>query len=144
MRVITLIVVHCSAVKPDQLSSAAQIDSWHRERGFHLGIGYHYVIRRDGTIESGRPEWMIGAHCHVKGHHYNSHSIGICYEGGLDARGQPDDTRTAAQKKTMRQLLEDLHERYPRAMIVGHRDLSHDRDCPCFDAYKEYADLQPK
>ena len=135
MRVITLIVVHCSAVKPDQLSSAAQIDSWHRERGFHLGIGYHYVIRRDGTIEPGRPEWMIGAHCHVKGHHYN---------GGLDARGQPDDTRTAAQKKTMRHLLEDLHERYPRAMIVGHRDLSHDRDCPCFDAYKEYADLQPK
>ena len=144
MRVITLIVVHCSAVKPDQLSSAAQIDSWHRERGFHLGIGYHYVIRRDGTIEPGRPEWMIGAHCHVKGHHYNSHSIGICYEGGLDARGQPDDTRTAAQKATMRQLLEDLHQRYPRAMIVGHRDLSHDRDCPCFDAYKEYADLQPK
>ena len=144
MRVITLIVVHCSAVKPDQLSSAAQIDSWHRERGFHLGIGYHYVIRRDGTIEPGRPEWMIGAHCHVKGHHYNTHSIGICYEGGLDARGQPDDTRTAAQKATMRQLLEDLHQRYPRAMIVGHRDLSHDRDCPCFDAYKEYADLQPK
>ena len=144
MRVITLIVVHCSAVKPDQLSSAAQIDSWHRERGFHLGIGYHYVIRRDGTIEPGRPEWMIGAHCHVKGHHYNSHSIGICYEGGLDARGQPDDTRTAAQKATMRQLLEDLHQRYPRAMIVGHRDLSHDRDCPCFNAYKEYADLQPK
>ena len=144
MRVITLIVVHCSAVKPDQLSSAAQIDSWHRDRGFHLGIGYHYVIRRDGTIEPGRPEWMIGAHCHVKGHHYNSHSIGICYEGGLDARGQPDDTRTAAQKATMRQLLEDLHQRYPRAMIVGHRDLSHDRDCPCFNAYKEYADLQPK
>ena len=144
MRVITLIVVHCSAVKPDQLSSAAQIDSWHRDRGFHLGIGYHYVIRRDGTIEPGRPEWMIGAHCHVKGHHYNTHSIGICYEGGLDARGQPDDTRTAAQKATMRQLLEDLHQRYPRAMIVGHRDLSHDRDCPCFDAYKEYADLQPK
>ena len=141
MRVITLIVVHCSAVKPDQLSSAAQIDSWHRERGFHLGIGYHYVIRRDGTIEPGRPEWMIGAHCHVKGHHYNSHSIGICYEGGLDARGQPDDTRTAAQKQTMRHLLEDLHERYPRAMIVGHRDLSHDRDCPCFDAYKEYSQL---
>ena len=140
MRVITLIVVHCSAVKPDQLSSAAQIDSWHRERGFHLGIGYHYVIRRDGTIEPGRPEWMIGAHCL----NHNAHSIGICYEGGLDIRGQPDDTRTAAQKATMRQLLEDLHKRYPRALIVGHRDLSHDRDCPCFDAVKEYATLQPK
>ena len=140
MRVITLLVIHCSAVKPDQTSSAAQIDTWHRQRGFHLGIGYHYVIRRDGEIEPGRPEWMVGAHCL----NHNAHSIGICYEGGLDIRGQPDDTRTAAQKATMRQLLEDLHKRYPRALIVGHRDLSHDRDCPCFDAVKEYADINPE
>ena len=83
MRTITLIVIHCSAVKPDQQSSAAQIDTWHRQRGFHLGIGYHYVIRRNGVIEAGRPEWMVGAHCQ----HHNQHSIGICYEGGLDIRG---------------------------------------------------------
>ena len=63
MRVITMIVLHCSAVRPDQQSSAAQIDTWHRQRGFHLGIGYHYVVRRDGSIEPGRPEWMVGAHC---------------------------------------------------------------------------------
>ena len=140
MRVITLLVIHCSAIKPDQTSSAAQIDTWHRQRGFHLGIGYHYVIRRNGEIEPGRPEWMVGAHCL----NHNAHSIGICYEGGLDIRGQPDDTRTAAQKATMRQLLEDLHKRYPRALVVGHRDLSHDRDCPCFDAVKEYADINPE
>ena len=140
MRSITLIVVHCSAVKPDQLSSAAQIDSWHRQRGYHLGIGYHYVIRRNGDIEPGRPEWMVGAHCL----NHNKYSIGVCYEGGLDARGQPTDTRTAEQKSAMRNLLEDLHKRHPRAVIVGHRDLSHDRDCPCFDAVSEFADLQPK
>ena len=52
MRVITLLVIHCSAVKPDQTSSAAQIDTWHRQRGFHLGIGYHYVIRRNYYIDS--------------------------------------------------------------------------------------------
>ena len=140
MRVITLIVVHCSAVKPDQTSSAAQIDTWHRQRGFHLGIGYHYVIRRNGEIEPGRPEWMVGAHCL----NHNAHSIGICYEGGLDIRGQPDDTRTAAQKATMRQLLEDLHKRYPRALVVGHRDLDPKKACPCFDAVKEYADINPE
>ena len=140
MRVITLVIIHCSAVKPDQLSSAAQIDSWHRQRGYHLGIGYHYVIRRNGDIEPGRPEWMVGAHCL----NHNKYSIGVCYEGGLDARGQPADTRTAEQKSAMRNLLEDLHKRHPRAVIVGHRDLSHDRDCPCFDAVSEYADLQPK
>ena len=140
MRVITLLVIHCSAVKPDQTSSAAQIDTWHRQRGWKLGIGYHYVIRRDGTVEPGRPEWLTGAHCL----NHNVHSIGICYEGGLDIRGQPADTRTAEQKVSMRQLLEALLQRYPRALIVGHRDLSHDRDCPCFNAVKEYADLQPQ
>ena len=135
-----MIVVHCSAVKPNQTSSAAQIDMWHKERGFK-SIGYHYVIRRDGTIEPGRPEWLIGAHCQ----NHNAHSIGVCYEGGLDIRGQPADTRTAEQKQTMRRLLGELHERYPRAMIVGHHDLNPHKACPCIEnVAKEYWDLQPK
>ena len=141
MRVITLIVCHCSAVRPDQQSSAAQIDSWHRQRGFHLGIGYHYVVRRDGTIEPGRPEWLTGAHCL----NHNAHSIGVCYEGGLDIRGQPADTRTAEQKASMRRLLEDLHGRYPKALIVGHRDLDPQKACPCIEnVAREYADIEPK
>ena len=140
MRTITLIVVHCSAVCPDQQSSAAQIDTWHREQGFKLGIGYHYVVRRDGQVEPGRPEFLVGAHCL----NHNAHSIGVCYEGGLDIRGQPTDTRTEAQKQAMRQLLEELHGRYPRALIVGHHDLNPGKDCPCFDAAHEYADLQPR
>ena len=145
MRTITLIVIHCSAVRPDQTSSVAQIDSWHRKRGFHLGIGYHYVVRRNGEIELGRPEWMVGAHCHVEGKTHNLHSIGVCYEGGLDIRGQPDDTRTAEQKASLRRLLEDLHRRYPRAWIVGHHDLDPRKDCPCIpNVAREYADLQPR
>ena len=140
MRVITLVVVHCSAVRPDQLSSAAQIDTWHRQRGFHLGIGYHYVVRRNGEIEPGRPEWLTGAHCQS----HNAHSIGVCYEGGLDIRGQPADTRTAEQKAALRRLLEDLHQRYPRAFIVGHRDLNPGKKCPGYkNVAQEYADLQP-
>jgi N-acetyl-anhydromuramyl-L-alanine amidase AmpD len=129
MRTITLIVVHCSAVRPDQTSSAAQIDTWHRQRGFHLGIGYHYVVRRNGEIEKGRPEYMVGAHC--KNH--NAHSIGVCYEGGLDIRGQPADTRTPQQKAALKQLLAELHGRYPRALIVGHHDLNPQKACPCYD-----------
>jgi N-acetyl-anhydromuramyl-L-alanine amidase AmpD len=83
---------------------------------------------------------MIGAHCL----NHNSHSIGVCYEGGYDARGQPADTRTAEQKAAMRQLLEDLHRRYPHAVIVGHHDLNPHKDCPCIiNVAKEYADLQP-
>ena len=139
MRRITLIIVHCSAVGPGQTSSAAQIDTWHRQRGFHLGIGYHYVIRRDGSVEPGRPEWLTGAHCL----NHNAHSIGVCYEGGLDIRGQPADTRTAEQKASLRRLLTDLHRRYPQALIVGHRDLNPQKACPCFDTVSEYKDLQP-
>ena len=140
MRTITFIIIHCSAVRPDQMSSAAQIDSWHRDRGFHLGIGYHYVVRRNGEIESGRPEYLVGAHCL----HHNSHSIGVCYEGGLDIRGQPADTRTPEQKAALRWLLTMLHKAYPRALIVGHHDLNPAKDCPCIpDVANEYADLQP-
>ena len=137
MRIITLIIVHCSAVRPDQTSSAEQIGNWHKKDNHWKAIGYHYVIRRNGEIEEGRPEGQIGAHCL----HHNAHSIGVCYEGGYDARGQPADTRTEAQKAAMRTLLEQLHERYPRALIVGHRDLDPTRDCPCFDAAHEYADM---
>ena len=141
MRTISLIVIHCSAVTPDQESSAAQIDSWHRDRGFKFGIGYHYVIRRNGEIEPGRPEWMIGAHCV----NHNCHSIGVCYEGGLDIRGQPTDTRTAEQKASLRRLQEDLHQRYPHALIVGHHDLNPGKPCPCIPNVKdEFKDLQPK
>jgi len=75
---------------------------------------------------------------------HNKYSIGVCYEGGLDARGQPADTRTAAQKATLRQLLTDLHRRYPRASIVGHHDLNPQKDCPCIEnVAREYKDLQP-
>jgi len=141
MRRITLLVIHCSAVRPDQTSSAARIDEWHREKGWKKGIGYHYVVRRNGEIEPGRPEWMVGAHCR----NHNAHSIGICYEGGLDIRGQPADTRTEAQRRSLRKLLELLHKAYPRALIVGHHDLNPQKDCPCIDnVVTEYADLQPE
>ena len=120
-------IIHCSAVRPNQTSSAKQIDQWHRARGWRM-IGYHYVIRRDGTVEPGRPLWMVGAHC--KGH--NTNSIGICYEGGLDARGQPADTRTPEQKASMDSLVNVLHIKYPVAQVVGHNHFAR-KACPCYE-----------
>jgi N-acetyl-anhydromuramyl-L-alanine amidase AmpD len=140
MRNITLIVIHCSAVKPGQRSSAEDIDRWHRARGWKNGIGYHYVVRRNGDVELGRSLDEVGAHC--KGH--NSHSIGICYEGGLDEQGKPADTRTAEQKLALRLLLEKLHDQYPVAVIVGHHDLNPKKACPCFDVVRDYIDLEPR
>ncbi|MGN0258646.1 MAG: N-acetylmuramoyl-L-alanine amidase [Bacteroides sp.] len=136
MRLITLIIIHCSAVRTYQTSSAEQIDQWHRSRGWKC-IGYHYVIRRDGTIETGRPESMVGAHCL----HHNRHSLGICYEGGLNARGEHCDTRTPAQKRALKTLLKQLKTRYPDACITSHRTFNPQKDCPCFDAEREYSQL---
>lgn len=140
MRIITLIIIHCSAVCPGQVSGFHEIDQWHRQRGFKYGCGYHKIIRRDGTIEEGRPLEMVGAHCRNR----NQHSIGIVYEGGLDANRKPADTRTEAQKVAMRRLLEELHEQFPKAVIAGHNMFNPMKACPCFNAMTEFADLQPK
>lgn len=138
MRTITLIIVHCSANRAGSALRMADIDSYHRSLGW-IGCGYHYVIPTDGTIEPGRPDEMVGAHC--KNH--NRHSIGVCYIGGLSKDGKPADNRTDAQRIALRNLLERLRRRYPDALIVGHRDLDPQKVCPCFDVAKEYHDLQP-
>ncbi|MCM1372238.1 MAG: N-acetylmuramoyl-L-alanine amidase [Bacteroides sp.] len=136
MRTISLIVIHCSAVKPGQQSSVAQIDRWHRRLGWN-GIGYHYVVRRSGVVEQGRPESVAGAHCA----NHNAHSIGVCYEGGLDVDGMPCDTRTEAQKESLARLLQELRGRYPNAVILGHNQLCRMKACPCFDAAREYREI---
>lgn len=133
MRTITLIIVHCSANKAGSALRLADIDRYHRSKGWK-GCGYHYVIPADGTIEAGRAEEMPGAHCR----NHNRHSIGVCYIGGLAENGLPADTRTGAQRIALRKLLGDLHRRYPNALIVGHRDLDGRKACPCFDAAAEY------
>lgn len=138
MRKITLIIIHCSAVRPWQKSGVAEIDRWHRARGWK-SCGYHFVVLRDGTVEEGRPIAEVGAHCL----NHNRHSIGVCYEGGLDAEGRPADTRTEAQKRALRVLLERLHAQFPNALIVGHNVFNHTKACPCFNTFEEYADLQP-
>lgn len=135
MRNINLIIVHCSATPEGRNVAMADIDRWHRERGFD-GIGYHYVVYIDGSVHEGRPLNKVGAHC--KGH--NAHSIGICYVGGVDLNGKPKDTRTLAQKDALVNLLMRLKRRFPKAVIRGHRDFAA-KACPSFDATKEYAGI---
>lgn len=149
MRKITELVLHCSATREGQHVTVADIDRWHRDRGFKK-IGYHYVIYLDGSIHTGRDLEEVGAH--VTGH--NATTIGICYIGGLDAAGNPRDTRTPEQKAAIVYLLESLREKFPTARICGHRDFSPDKNgngkiepkeyikaCPCFDATAEYKNL---
>jgi N-acetylmuramoyl-L-alanine amidase len=132
MRHIDKIILHCSATLPGQRVDVETITRWHKARGFKT-IGYHFFIDRSGTIHPGRPLTMVGAHC--KGH--NARSIGVCYIGGLDSNDNPCDTRTPAQRRAMRQLIDNLRTRYPSAKVVGHNRLSA-KACPCFDAESEY------
>jgi N-acetyl-anhydromuramyl-L-alanine amidase AmpD len=123
------IAVHCSASKPSVYVDAKVIDRWHRERGF-LKIGYHFVIKRDGTVEKGREINEIGAHVYG----YNSVSVGICLAGGLDDEGKPQDNFTHDQYAALALLIIRLREVFPGAVTQGHRDFPKvAKDCPCFD-----------
>ena len=135
MRTINEIIIHCSATKEGNKISAATIDRWHKDRGWRC-IGYHYVVRIDGSIEYGRPVQDIGAH--VKGR--NKHSIGVCYIGGLDADMEPKDTRKRDQKESLLYFLKTLKRLHPDATIHGHREFAN-KACPCFDANKEYCNI---
>ena len=137
-REIKLLVIHCSATRCNVPFTVEQLRQCHLQRGFK-DIGYHFYITRNGELHHCRPVSEPGAH--VRG--FNRHSIGICYEGGLDELGKPTDTRTASQKETLRRVLGELKGLYPEAKIVGHYQLSANvhKACPCFDARKEYEDL---
>ncbi|MDO8328871.1 MAG: N-acetylmuramoyl-L-alanine amidase [Fluviicoccus sp.] len=129
MERVQYIAVHCSATRPTANIGAADIDTMHRARKFAC-IGYHYVIRRSGAVEKGRPERNAGAH--VEG--YNSKALGICLVGGIDCQGKAQNNFTPAQLDALRQLLAELKTRYPQAIVQGHRDFPNvAKDCPCFD-----------
>jgi N-acetyl-anhydromuramyl-L-alanine amidase AmpD len=153
MKKIDAIVIHCTATRAGQDVRAADIDKWHKERGFAM-IGYNFVVDLDGTIETGRPLNRDGAHCNtpgLSGLAYNKHSIGIVYVGGLDENGNPADTRTPQQKQALAELVYRLINEYPIVEVIGHRDASPDKNgngkieqnewikqCPCFSVRDEF------
>ena len=128
MRKIDKIIVHCTATSAGREVTVADVKAWHKARGFRT-IGYHYLVYLDGTVHAGRRESEVGAHCLGQ----NARSIGVCYVGGLDAAtGEPRDTRTPAQRRALRELVETLCRRYPNATVHGHWEFAA-KACPCFD-----------
>jgi N-acetylmuramoyl-L-alanine amidase len=137
MRDIRYIVIHCSDNLPTQDIGVAELRVLHitpppRGQGWR-DVGYHFVIRRGGRIETGRPLAQAGAH--VAG--YNANSIGLCLAGG---RAQISPPKYAAnftdeQWASLKTLVADLKKQFPKAKIMGHRDFPKvAKDCPCFDA----------
>ena len=147
MRSIKRIFVHCTAGSQRQTINDLMAEL-KRKKWKHPG--YHYVIQADGTITQLLGEQFVSNG--VKG--YNSTAVNVAYMGGIDERGKAVDNRTPEQKTSLVKLLKELKGRYPKAEILGHRDISPDtngngkvdsweriKECPCFDAKVEYKDI---
>lgn len=122
------IIIHCAATRPDMDIGAAEIDKWHRARNF-LCIGYHVVIRRDGTVEKGRDLDSPGAH--ARG--YNGTSVGVCMVGGINDQGEPERNFTDAQWDSLKAVISGLTEQYPEAKVIGHNEVDAHKACPSFN-----------
>lgn len=124
------IVIHHTGNPYDDDLSAEEIHASHKAQGWS-GIGYHYVIRKSGAIEAGRPDWAIGAHAYGE----NSHTIGVHVCGNFEI-GEP----TAAQIESLAMLLANICTDYDlpidRESIVGHRELM-PTACPGTNLYKQ-------
>jgi len=146
MRTIKLIVVHTSATLPHQDIGVKEIDKMHKAKGWD-GIGYHTVIRKNGTLEHGRDLTEVGAHVYG----YNRNSIGICMVGGVDSNNKAENNYSPEQFATLKGYIDTLKDLFTEAKVLGHRDLSPDIDgdgiiepfewlkqCPCFDVREWY------
>ena len=141
MRKIDKIIVHCSGTPELKDFDVKDIRDWHVNGNNWSDVGYHFIIKLDGTIQDGRPLQKIGAHCFRK----NRSSIGICYIGGMNRdMTNWEDTRTKKQKESLLLLINDLKKRFPNTIVYGHKDFTNKKLCPSFDAKKEYKYLTNK
>ena len=134
MRNVDFIIVHCADTYADMDTRAADIDRWHKDRGWD-GIGYHYVICRDGKIEEGRPIEKPGAHAYNPGQGPgNGNSIGVCLIGGKARPGENAVNFTGEQWESLRVLCAKMEQQFPGAEIIGHCDVPNSgKTCPNFN-----------
>lgn len=121
-----LILIHCSATKPDHDISIDDVRTWHVKKGW-IDVGYHFLIKLNGDVEIGRPHDVVGSHCRGG----NWKSIGICLVGGLDSEGNPSNAYNQEQLIALRALIKYLEGLYPDANIKGHYELDDNKECPC-------------
>lgn len=132
---IEYIVVHAADTKPSMDIGVEEIRKWHVEERKWSDIGYHFVIRRDGSIEAGRPLDIPGAH--VRG--FNSVSWGICMAGGMTEHGTSDCNFTKRQYFSLDILITELLDKAPQAKAQGHRDFKGVvKTCPNFNIREFY------
>ncbi|MWB96749.1 N-acetylmuramoyl-L-alanine amidase [Flavobacterium sp. GA093] len=136
MRTIKYLVVHCTATSQKTAISSIQT-YWKKQLGWKMP-GYHFIVKPDGEVVSLLPIEQVSNG--VKG--FNHESINISYIGGVDPKNIPQDNRTLPQKASLLQLLTALKQKFPKAIIQGHRDFPNvKKACPSFDAKKEYQNV---
>lgn len=125
---IKFLTIHCAATPEGRDVKAADISQWDIAKFGQ--ISYHFVIELDGTIHRTLRDDQRGAHVGKN----NTGNIGVCYVGGVDKNGNPKDTRTDAQKKSMLTLVRTYKARFPGIVVRGHRDWPGvAKACPSFD-----------
>ena len=132
-----IVIHHAGFPDGDKDSSAEEIHKFHQEVNGWAGIGYHYVIRKDGTIEQGRKPLAVGAHAYQ----HNKNSVGICVAGNFELVKVP-----SVQMDSLKLLTAWLCQRYhlnpmQKGVIVGHRDLN-DTACPGDNLYKKLGEIR--
>jgi N-acetylmuramoyl-L-alanine amidase len=130
-------VIHCADTPASMDIGAAEITVWHKKRGWTT-IGYHHVIRRDGTLEKGRDldgdgDVLDEVGAHARG--FNADSIGIVLVGG-----KPRFNFTMAQLRSLFFLMDEYEMKFPDIEWDGHYELDDGKQCPMFDvnALREY------
>ena len=136
MRNIKYIAVHCTAT-PQTTSIDSIMNFWKTNLGWKMP-GYHFIIKPDGEVAKLLSVDKVSNG--VRG--FNSETINIAYNGGIDKNGKPIDNRTDSQKDSLLNLLKIFKTRYPKAIVQGHRDFPNvKKACPSFDAKKEFKNI---
>ena len=104
------IVIHCSATPADMDIGVEKIKHWHVVDNGWDDVGYHYVIKRDGTLEEGRDESMVGSHAKA----VNGTSLGICLIGGSNKQGDWENNFTDEQFETLKDIVIKLKDKYKK------------------------------
>ena len=129
MREINTVIIHCSYTPANMDIGVPEIRRWHVEDNRWRDIGYHYVIRRSGILEVGRPIEQAGAHTLGQ----NQHSIGVCLVGGRATGSKPQCNFTPQQWDTLRDLVLELMAEHPNLRVHGHNYFTSEKTCPTFD-----------
>ena len=125
------IVIHCTQTPKDMEVDVEKVTQWHKDRGFDT-IGYHYLIKRDGTLQVGRDEDVVGAHAVA----VNGTSIGVALAGGGTPNMGWENNFAPIQFETLKTILLKLKEEYGIEKIIGHYEVDDKKECPSFDVPK--------